>query len=211
MFKDRKDAGDKLALALEKYKDRDDVIVLAIPRGGVEVGLRIAKYLNSEFALLVCRKLPFLDNPESGFGAICEDGTVFINPYSPYIPNQEEIVSIMDWQKREIKRRIETLRGGKVLPSLKDKIVILTDDGIAMGSTMFAAVEMVKKQHPKKVVVASPVASLRSVELFKKVADEVVVLESPINFYAVAQVYENWYDVSDEEVLSLLKEYGFYG
>ncbi len=207
MFRDRKDAGRKLASALRKYKERDDVMVLAIPRGGVEIGVEVAKYLNSEFSLLICRKLPYLDNPESGFGAICEDGTFFINPYAPYLPDREEMERIIERQKREIKRRIEVLRGGEALPSLKNKIVILTDDGIAMGSTMFAAVEAVKKRNPKKVVVAVPVASERIKELFSKIADEVIVLESPLNFYAVAQVYENWYDVGDEEVLYLLKKH----
>ena len=204
MFRDRKDAGEKLAKELLKYKDKDDVIVLAIPRGGVEVGLEVAKALNSDFSLLICRKLPYIDNPESGFGAICEDGTLYINPYAPYLPSKEEILYIIDEQKEEIKRRIERLRGTKPLKDLKNKTVILVDDGIAMGSTMFAAVEAVKKSLASKVVVAVPVASQRAIEDFSKIADEIVVLESPYNFYAVAQVYQNWYDVSDEEVLRLL-------
>ncbi len=209
MFIDRSDAGKKLAKALEKYKNKSDVVVLAIPRGGVEVGLEVAKYLNAKFSMIICRKLPYPDNPESGFGAICEDKTAFINPYAPYIPSQTQIYKIFQTQEEEIKRRIEVLRGNQPLPNLENKIVILVDDGIAMGSTMSAAVEMVKKQNPKKIVIATPVASKRSIEYFSKLVDEVVVLESPLNFYAVAQVYLNWYDVSDEEVLELLKRYGF--
>ncbi len=208
MFINRRDAGKKLSYALKKYKNMD-VVVLAIPRGGVEVGLEVAKYLNAQFSMIICRKLPYPDNPESGFGAICEDGTVFINSYAPYLPSQTQIYKILESQEEEIKRRIEVLRGNKPLPNLENKIVILVDDGIAMGSTMSAAIEMVKKLHPKKIIVATPVASKRAIEYFSKIADEVIVLESPLNFYAVAQVYANWYDVSDKEVLELLKRYGF--
>jgi len=209
MFYDRKDAGEKLAKALEKYKDRDDVIVLAIPRGGVEVGLEVAKYLRSDFSMIICRKLPYLDNPESGFGAICEDGSLFINPYAPYIPSEDEIYKILLNQKREIERRVKILRKNRPLPDLKNKIVILVDDGIAMGSTMRAAIDCVKSKGVKKVVVAAPVAGRRSIDYFSKLADDIVILESPANFYAVAQVYVNWYDVSDEEVLELLEKYGY--
>jgi len=209
MFYDRKDAGEKLAKALEKYKDRDDVVVLAIPRGGVEVGLEVAKYLRSDFSMIICRKLPYLDNPESGFGAICEDGSLFINPYAPYVPSEDEIYKILLSQKKEIERRVKILRKNRPLPDLKNKIVILVDDGIAMGSTMRAAIDCVKNKGAKKVVVAAPVAGRRSIDYFSKLADDVVVLESPANFYAVAQVYVNWYDVSDEEVLELLNKYGY--
>ena len=209
MFYDRKDAGEKLAKALEKYKDRDDVVVLAIPRGGVEVGLEVAKYLRSDFSMIICRKLPYLDNPESGFGAICEDGSLFINPYAPYVPSEDEIYKILLSQKKEIERRVKILRKNRPLPDLKNKIVILVDDGIAMGSTMRAAIDCVKNKGAKKVVVAAPVAGRRSIDYFSKLADDVVVLESPANFYAVAQVYANWYDVSDEEVLELLNKYGY--
>ncbi len=209
MFYDRKDAGEKLAKALKEYKNRDDVIVLAIPRGGVEVGLEVAKYLKSDFSMIICRKLPYPDNPESGFGAICEDGSLFINPYAPYLPSENEIYEILQTQQKEIERRIKILRKNRPLPDLKNKIVILVDDGIAMGSTMKAAIECVKKRGPKKVIIATPVASQRAIEYFSNLADEIVVLESPINFYAVAQVYINWYDVSDEEVLELLERYGF--
>ncbi len=207
MFKDRRDAGRKLAMALEKYRDRDDVIVLAIPRGGVEVGLEVAKALNSDFDLLICRKLAYPFNPESGFGAICEDGTIYINENALMGVSERDILEAIASQEREIAHRIKTLRNSRPLKDVKDKIVILVDDGIAMGSTMTAAIQMLRKLHPKKIVVAVPTASPEAIARFQKMADEVIVLYAPYPFYAVADAYERWYDVNDEEVLSLLSQF----
>ncbi len=204
MFKDRKDAGQKLAEALQIYKE-EDPLVFAIPRGGVELGYEVSKVLDADFSLLICRKLPFPFNTESGFGAMAEDGSLYINELAAASVSHEEIKQIIAQQSLEIKRRIQTLRGGRPLPSIKGRSVILVDDGIAMGSTMHVAVELCRKEGAKRIIVAVPVASRQAIEKFSQMADEVVVLESPVNFYAVAQVYENWYDVSDEEVLDFLK------
>ncbi|WP_200763867.1 phosphoribosyltransferase [Nitrosophilus alvini] len=209
MFKDRKDAGKKLAQALMKYRD-EKPIVLAIPRGGTEVGFEIAKALDADFSLIICRKLPFPYNPESGFGAVVEDGTVFINRAAAAGLDDEEINRIIEKQFQETKRRIEILRKGKPLPPLENRTVILVDDGIAMGSTMTAAVEMCKKRGARKIVVAVPVAGKRAIEFFRHFADEIIVLESPADFHAVAQVYLNWYDVSDKEVLEIMKKWEEY-
>jgi len=203
MFKDRKDAGQKLAKALQVYK-AEEPLVLAIPRGGVELGYEISRALDTDFSLLICRKLPFPHNTESGFGAIAEDGSLYINGPASSSVSDEEIEQIIREQSLEIKRRIQTLRKGKELPTISGRTVILTDDGIAMGSTMHVAVELCKKAKAKKIIVAVPVAGLQTIEKFSKMVDKVIVLESPVPFYAVAQVYENWYDVSDEEVLSFL-------
>lgn len=205
MFKDRKDAGQKLAKALQTYKE-DDPLVFAIPRGGVELGYEISKALDTDFSLLICRKLPFPYNTESGFGAMAEDGSLYINELAASSVSHEEIDQIIAQQSLEIKRRIQTLRKGRPLPSIKERTVILVDDGIAMGSTMHAAVELCRKKGAKKIIVAVPVAGRQTIQKFSQIVDEVVVLESPANFYAVAQVYENWYDVSDEEVLDFLKK-----
>jgi putative phosphoribosyl transferase len=203
MFKDRKDAGQKLAAALQAYKV-EEPLILAIPRGGVELGYEISRALDTDFSLLICRKLPFPHNTESGFGAIAEDGSLYINASASSSVSDEEIQQIITEQSLEIKRRIQTLRQGKTLPVIKGRTVILVDDGIAMGSTMHAAVELCKKAKAKKIIVAVPVAGRQTIETFSKMVDKVIVLESPVPFYAVAQVYENWYDVSDEEVLSFL-------
>ena len=204
MFKDRKDAGQKLAAALQIYKE-EDPLVFAIPRGGVELGYEVSKLLDADFSLLICRKLPFPFNTESGFGAMAEDGSLYINELAAASVSHKEIEQIIIQQSLEIKRRIQTLRGGRPLPSIKGRSIILVDDGIAMGSTMHVAVELCRKEEAKRIIVAVPVASQQAIEKFSQIADEVVVLESPVNFYAVAQVYENWYDVSDEEVLDFLK------
>lgn len=203
MFKDRKDAGQKLAAALQAYKS-EEPLILAIPRGGVELGYEISRALDTDFSLLICRKLPFPHNTESGFGAIAEDGSLYINPSAASSVSDKEIQEIIAEQNHEIQRRIQTLRQGKTLPLIEGRTVILVDDGIAMGSTMHAAVELCKKAKAKKIIVAVPVAGRQTIETFSKMVDKVIVLESPVPFYAVAQVYENWYDVSDEEVLSFL-------
>lgn len=206
MFEDRKDAGEKLAKALAKYKDKD-VLVLSIPRGGVEVGYQVAKYLNAEFSLIVTRKLPFPDNPESGFGAVAEDGSTFIYESYSYYLSEETINKIIREQKQEIERRIDVLRKGMPLPEVQNKTVILIDDGIAMGSTMSASIKLCKNRKAKKIVVAAPVSGEEMADKLWKMVDEVVILERPRFFQAVAQVYRNWYDVPDREVIEILEKW----
>ncbi len=206
MFDDRKDAGQQLAQALETYRDRHPLI-LAIPRGGVEVGYQVARHLNAEFSLLITRKLPFPTNPESGFGAIAEDGSTFIYPTAAARIPREEIERIVTYQKEEIERRIEVLRSGKELPNLNNRVVILVDDGIAMGSTMRASIRLCQNQKAGHVVVAVPVAGERSIRDIKPLVDDMVVLESPPYFRAVAQVYRHWRDVSDQEVLKIMEKW----
>ena len=213
MFEHRKDAGEKLAKALEKYLPRRQAgknkkaLVLAIPRGGVEVGYQAAKYLNADFSLLISRKLPFPDNPESGFGAVAEDGSTFILKDASVWLSEKEINRIKKEQIQEIKRRIKALRKGRPLPKISGRIVILIDDGLAMGSTMRAAIALCKKKKAKKIIVAVPVSGKDVAQEIGKIADEIIVLEKPDFFQAVAQVYKNWYDVSDEEVIEIMKKW----
>jgi putative phosphoribosyl transferase len=203
MFEDRKDAGQKLARALAKYKGQD-VLVLAIPKGGVEVAYEVAKYLRVDFSLLVARKLPYPHNPEAGFGAVAEDGSSFIfDRAAGWLP-PKRIEKIKRAQIREIIRRIDVLRKGKPLPAMAGKTVLLVDDGLAMGSTMRAAIALCKNKNAGKVVVAVPVAGREVAAEIAAAVDDLVVLEVPPVFYAVAQVYRNWYDVSDEEVLQIM-------
>jgi putative phosphoribosyl transferase len=206
MFKDRKDAGQQLAQALSGYGDAD-ALVLAIPRGGVQVGYEIARALNAELSLIVTRKLPYPDNPESGFGAIAEDGSVFIYAGAAHYVSSETIERIKEAQREEIARRIDVLRDGRPLPEMAGRTVILVDDGIAMGSTMRASIELCKNRNAGKIVVAVPVAGERAIREIRPLVDEMVVLESPPFFRAVAQVYERWYDVSDGEVLELVAQW----
>jgi putative phosphoribosyl transferase len=204
MFEDRIDAGKKLARALTKYRNKK-VLVLAIPRGGVTVGYRVAEYLNADFSILISRKLPYPDDPEAGFGAIAEDGSMVIFEHAERLISKEEIDEIVEEQKQEIKRRIAVLRKDKPLPEIANKTVILVDDGIAMGSTILAAVMLCKNKKAKKIVVAAPVSGKDVAEEIEKIVDETVILEKPKFFQAVAQVYRNWYDLSDQEVIEIME------
>jgi predicted phosphoribosyltransferase len=191
---------------LIKYKTKN-VLVLAIPRGGVEVGFEVATYLNAELSILIARKLPFPDEPEAGFGAIAEDGSLFLSDDATHWVDQKTINKIIKEQQQEIKRRIEVLRKNMPLPYIENRIVILVDDGIAAGSTMHAGITLCKKRKAKKIVVAVPVTGKRNKQEIAKLVDEIVVLETPFMFRAVAQVYRNWYDVSNREVNEILNRW----
>jgi predicted phosphoribosyltransferase len=206
MFEDRQDAGRQLGRALEKYRDKA-VVVLAIPRGGVQVGYEVARYLNATLSILIARKLPFPDEPEAGFGAIAEDGSTFLADHADDWLPRETITRIMHNQRSEILRRIDALRGGRPLPDIRGTTIILVDDGIAMGSTMRAGIAMCKNLQAGKIVVAVPVTGERQTREIGQLVDEIVVLERPRLFRAVAQVYSNWYDVSDEEVIGIINKW----
>lgn len=204
MFEDRADAGQRLAQALEQYRGTG-ILVLAIPRGGVEIGYEVANHLDADFSLLITRKLPYPHNPEAGFGAIAEDGSTYLFEHASGFLKEETIQRIMAAQREEIQRRVEVLREGRPLPDLSGRTVILVDDGIAMGSTMRASIQMCKHQDAGKIIVGAPVAGPSVARAIEKLVDELVVLEKPPNFRAVAQVYHNWYDVPDREVLKLIQ------
>ena len=212
MFEDRRDAGQQLAEALEGDRG-EDVLVLAIPRGGVEVGYQVAKQLDADFSLLIVRKLPYPDQPEAGFGAVAEDGSAVILEQASRWVSDETVKQVIENQRQEIERRVAVLRKGEPLPPLEGRTVILVDDGIAMGSTMQSAIMLCRRQGAAKVVVAVPVASRQIADQDwpdkvkaerTGVADEMVVLEQPKFFRAVAQVYDRWYDVPDSEVMALM-------
>lgn len=203
MFDDRRDAGKQLARALADYEGKG-VVVLAIPRGGVEVGYHVARALDADFSLVIVRKLPFPDNPEAGFGAIAEDGSVVIIKRAAYGLPRDAIERIAEFQREEVRRRIQVLRRGNSLPDLNDKTVILVDDGIAVGSTIRVAIKLCKNQGASPIVVAVPVAGERAAQEIGALVDEMVVLEKPPFYRAVAQVYRNWCDVPDREVLEIM-------
>lgn len=179
-------------------------MVLAIPKGGVEVGYYVAEHLGAEFAMVIVRKLPLPTNPEAGFGAIAEDGSVFLADGVAAAVPPAEAIRIQQEQQKEIARRIELLRRDRPLPPIEGRVVILVDDGIAMGSTMHAAVKLCRNRRAGRVIVAAPVAGESAVSGLAKVVDEIVILEQPPFFRAVAEAYVNWYDVSDAEVLAIM-------
>jgi len=205
-FRDRKEAGLRLAEALEKFRGRD-VLVLAIPRGGVEVAVQVARALGAEFSVVMARKLPYPENPEAGFGAVAEDGSRIVSETVQYELDEAEISAIIRAQEEEIRRRIKVLRRGQPLPQIKGRTVILVDDGLAMGSTMKAAIALCRKRKAKRVIAAVPVAGEWAAREVAKLADETIILAKPVPFFAVAQSYEKWYDVPDREVLTILSKW----
>lgn len=207
MFKDRNDAGRRLAKELSE-RNYQNPIVLAIPRGGVEVGYEVARELNADFSILVSRKLPTPDNPEAGFGAVAEDGSSFIFNSAKNWVSENEIERITGEQKNVVKDRIRILRKDKPLPDIEKRTVILVDDGIAMGSTMRASIKMCRNKGAGQIVVAVPVTGEHVKNEIADQADDIIVLETPPNFRAVAQVYEKWHDVSDDEVIHILENKG---
>lgn len=205
MFKDRKDAGEKIARALKEYQG-SNALVLGIPRGGALVGYYAAEILNLEFNLIVVRKLPYPENPEAGFGALAEDGSLYLNERAIHWVEEKTVKKVIREQQEETNRRVKALRRGIPFPDVKGRTVILVDDGIAMGSTMRAAVLMCENLRAEKIVVAAPVSGEETKGAFKEIADEVVIIETPRHFHAVAQAYEHWYDVPDEEVVEMMEK-----
>ncbi|XHH07716.1 MAG: phosphoribosyltransferase [Candidatus Bathyarchaeia archaeon] len=208
VFQDRFEAGRLLAGELKMYVGNSNVIVLAIPAGGVPVGSTVAKLLNAKFDVVIVRKLQVPWNPEAGFGAVSWDGKVFLNPdlvEQLNLTKAEIDASILE-TNRNIEERLSKFRGDKPLPDLTSNIVILVDDGLASGYTMLAAAQFVKAKKPQKVVIAVPTASMGAIELLKPHVDEIFCLNIRSGAaFAVADAYVNWYDLTDEEVQDLLQ------
>ena len=207
VFEDRTDAGRRLSAFLSDYKGSDS-LVLAIPSGGVPVGKEIKDALSLDFDLLIVRKIQIPWNPEAGFGAINLDGDLIFNEELLRSLNLPEsmIKAQIDKTKEALKKRNEVFRKERFLPSLKNKTAILVDDGLASGYTMIAATEYVKKRNPSRIVIAVPTGSYRTVMKISSLVDTLYCLNIREGFpYAVADAYKNWYDLSDEEVLGIIK------
>lgn len=206
MFTNREAAGRQLAKRLTHYSGKN-ALVLAIPRGGVPVAFEIVKEIQAEFSLIITQRLPFPFSPESGFGAITEDGSKVILQRVASNLSPEVVKAIIKVQEEEILRRIRILRRGHPMPDLSGRIVILVDDGIADGSTIKASILMCKKQNPDRIIVASPVSSPEAARALiqNESVYEIIILEKPMFFRAIAQAYEHWDIVPDHEVLAIMK------
>lgn len=200
MFLNREDAGYKLGKALEKYQSAHP-LVLGIPRGGIEVGYYAALHLNCDFDAIIVRKLGYPEQPEAAFGALAEDGSLYLDPWSNRYLSKEIIEKVVKQEHKEIERRIEIYRNGEELPELKDRVIILVDDGIATGATVFAALAMCRKRHPKKLIVAAPVSGITRQSKLEAKADDVIIPEKREHFYAVSQGYRDFSNLTDEEVI----------
>jgi predicted phosphoribosyltransferase len=206
LFADRVDAGRRLAKALRDCKEKN-TIILAIPRGGVVVGFEVANELNVPLDVIIPRKIGAPGNPELAIGAVMEDGTIIMNEeLTGFLQVSEDYIKEESGSQRlEIERRLKFYRRDAPYPDLKNRVVIMVDDGIATGSTMKAAVASIRKKGARAVVIAVPVGPPSTVEELKKEADHVICLQSPDSFMAIGQFYENFNQTSDKEVIRLLK------
>ena len=205
-FKDRLEAGQKLAARLKKYQG-ENPLVLAIPRGGVVVGAQVAKKLNCPLEVIITRKLGAPGNPELAIGATTSKGGLVVD--RELIDKLEITQNYLHAehlkQLAEARRREKLYEKGDQ-PEILGRTVILVDDGLATGATMEAAIRAVQEGLPAKTVVAVPVAPLETAERLKILADDLVVLSTPEPFFAIGEFYENFPQVSDEEVIQILKE-----
>ncbi|HEX5491468.1 MAG TPA: phosphoribosyltransferase [Candidatus Udaeobacter sp.] len=207
-FSNRADAGRQLADKLEKYAGLDDVIVLGLPRGGVPVAYEVAKRLGAPFDVFIVRKLGVPGFEELAAGAIASGGVRVLNEdvvrAIPYATAAIEAVTARETD--ELQRREHIYREGRPAPELRDKIVILVDDGLATGATMRAAVKALRQRGAAKIVVAVPVGPPDTCEEIAKEADETVCLSTPPFFQAVGQYYEDFSQTSDDDVRELLTQ-----
>lgn len=205
VFKNREHAGRELAAMLEaKYKEAHPLI-LGVPRGGVEVAYYVARQLDAELSVVISKKLPFPGQPEFGFGAVAEEHIAYVSEHGRHGLTDAQIEPIIDQQVEEINRRIQMYRDGKPLPEMNGRTVIIVDDGIATGVTLVPVVRLCRKKNAAKIVLAAPVSGMHFDEHLHE-ADAIEVLIQPPGFYAVGQVYEQFGDFPDEELLDLLRK-----
>jgi predicted phosphoribosyltransferase len=206
IFHDRADAGRQLAEKLLNYAGRQDMQVLALPRGGVPVAFEVAKRLGAPLDVFIVRKLGVPGYAELAMGAIASGGTYVLNPdVVRALPNAESMIeSVIAKESAEIERREQTYRGDRPAPELRDRIVILVDDGLATGATMRAAVEALRQSGAARIVVAVPVGPPETCRELEALVDEAVCAIAPEFFHGVGQFYEDFSQTSDDEVRDLL-------
>jgi len=208
LFRDRREAGRVLAEKLAAYANRPGVIVLALPRGGVPVAYEVARRLVAPLDVFVVRKLGVPGYEELAMGAVATGGVRVLNDQLVErlgIPDQM-IDAVASRERQELARRERLYRGGSPPPDVHGRTVILVDDGLATGATMFAAIEALRKQYPARIVVAVPTASPDTCEEMKKKADEVICAITPEPFQAVGRWYRDFSQTTDEEVAALLAQ-----
>lgn len=206
IFKDRSEAGKILAEKLAYLKDRKDIVVLGIPRGGVVVAAEVSKILKSPLSVIVIRKLGIPSHPELAFGAVDADGNVVLDKemVGRLGLSRRTISEVREREQGEAERREKLFRKNKDELDLKGKLIILVDDGIATGATTEAAIKCIKKNDPLKLILAAPVAPPETVDKLRPSVDDLIVLQTPSDFMAVGQFYSYFPQVSDEEVINLL-------
>lgn len=208
LFADRRDGGRVLGRMLEGLRGRDDVVVLALPRGGVPVGFELARALGAPLDVFMVRKLGVPVQPELAMGAVASGGVRVLNP--SVVRGLRIPAEVIDEETRreveELRRRERAYRGGRPPPEVRGRTVVLVDDGLATGSTMRAAAAAVKQMGPARVIVAVPVGAAETCELLRREVDEVVCAATPEDFFSVGAWYEDFAQTTDEEVRELLEQ-----
>ncbi|WP_405802999.1 phosphoribosyltransferase [Streptomyces sp. NBC_01187] len=208
-FRDRRQAGQDLAARLEEWAARTDVVdplVLALPRGGVPVAVPVAQVLHAPLDVLVVRKIGVPGRPEAGIGAIAgEDPPLFDQQALEVLGlSEDRLAADVSRERAELRRREERYRRGRPAPAVKDRSVILVDDGLATGATARAALRHLRRQEPARLVLAAPVAAADTVARLRAEADDLLCLHQPAGFRAVGEWYENFEQVEDDEVIATL-------
>jgi putative phosphoribosyl transferase len=208
LFADRADAGRQLAEALSAYGDNPNVIVLALPRGGVPIGYAVARRLRAPLDVYVVRKLGVPGHEELAMGALASDGTCVVD--EELIESlgiaEPAVEAVVERELGELRRRDAAYRGARPEPDVAGKIVIIVDDGLATGATMRAAATALRTRRPAAIVAAVPVAARRTCASLRSVAERVVCVETPEPFHAVGLYYQNFEQTTDEEVGRLLAQ-----
>jgi predicted phosphoribosyltransferase len=209
IFEDRFEAGKLLVEKLRKYAAKGNVILLAVPDGGIPVGYVLARELDNPMEVAIVRKVQIPWNTEAGFGALTWDDETVLNEHliRDLGPTEKIVQESISKTRGIIKDRLRKFRCDRPLPNLRSKTVVLTDDGLASGFTMLAAVRSLKKMKAETIVVAVPTASIGAIELLSAEVDEIVCLNIRSGpTFAVADAYKNWYDLTDEDVIEILEK-----
>ncbi|BFU94840.1 MAG: hypothetical protein NTNFB02_15620 [Nitrospira sp.] len=206
IFRNRQEAGQRLAGKLQRYRDDPNGLVLALPRGGVPVGYQLSLELHLPLDVFITRKIGLPENPEYALGAISETGNVYLNPdaVGEYRLSYKDIEDLVQIQREEIRRRRRLYRGDRPSTPLKDRCVILTDDGIATGATFFASVAAIRNESPRALIAAVPVGPAETIEKARSLVDDLVVLAMPEPFWSVGEHYAEFAQVPDDEVVKYL-------
>lgn len=210
IFENRTDAAILLCKELENYLEEKDssVVVIAIPRGGVVLGDVIASYFKLKLDIVISKKIGAPQNPELAIGAVMHDGTFYPNAEIIKIFNisQEHITKQIGIKIKEINERLLKFRGNKNY-NLKDKTIVLVDDGIATGATMINAINWIKKHDPRNIIVAIPVAPKDTTEIISKLVKDTIIISTPYSFSAVGEFYRDFSEVDDDQVIKIMSKY----